>query len=387
MPTSIEPQVPRERLIEWLQRFVRFPSEWGARVEEEPPIRAFIRDCAGPLVAELGLRPRYDSMGNMIIELGRRDSSRHLLFATYAQTHPAASMVNPFAAELIDLNGKQAVRGRGISEQKAGIVAALAAVHARHARGEIDGALTFVLTTAGEAGRHNAIKQVWESLDRRPQMAIIALGTSQQASLGNKGRWDINIRVRGRSGHSSMPWTGVDAIAGAVKVLQALASLDLGTEEHAVLGRPTLTATAIESFPKASHTVQGEVRITLDLRLLPGVDPDAAFAKVASAVSLPAPWQAEVSKGAIQYPSEISRDSELVNHILGGCREAGLPEPAFYYSHVALDAGYFTMNGCAATMWGPGEVEMAHTNEESVLVEDVQDIANAYLGTIKSYLG
>jgi acetylornithine deacetylase/succinyl-diaminopimelate desuccinylase-like protein len=52
-----------------------------------------------------------------------------------------------------------------------------------------------------------------------------------------------------------------------------------------------------------------------------------------------------------------------------------------------LDAGFFARQGSEATMWGPGEIEMYHTDDETVAVDDVWDTANAYLGTILSYLG
>jgi acetylornithine deacetylase/succinyl-diaminopimelate desuccinylase-like protein len=387
MTTTVQPHVSRQKQIAWLQRFVRYPSEWSELMEEEPSVRSFISDCAGPLISELGLKPRYDPMGNLIVEIGRRGSGKHLLLSTYAMTHPGATMVNPFAGELIDRNGKQAIRGRGISEQKAGLVSALAAVHARNERGEIGGALTFVLTTAGETGRHKAIDCVVNNLDRRPEMAVLCVCSSRKVALGNKGRYDIHVKIKGKTSHSSVPWAGIDAIAGAAKLLQELASLDLNVKPHPELGGPTLTPTAIESFPKASHTVQGEVRLTFDLRLLPGVDPDLAYDHVAKAIKLPAPWEVQVVKGPIQYPAEVSRNSDLVRNILAGCSAAGLEQPSFYYSNAALDSGYFTANGCDATMWGPGEVSMAHTSEESVLVDDVSDLADAYLGMINSYLG
>ena len=387
MTTSVAPEVSRVRLIEWVQRFIRYPSEWSERMEAAPAVVAFIRECGGSLLDELGFESRYDPMGNLIVELGRRDAERNLMFATYAMTHPASTMENPFAGELVERNGSQAIRGRGVSEQKAGIAAALAAVHARHARGEIDGALSFILCTAGETGRHDAMASVLDHMDRPPALAVIPVGSSRQVALGNKGRYDIHVKIKGRAGHSSMPWASVDAIAGAAKVLKGFAALDLGAEEHPELGKPTLTATSIESFPKASHTVQGEVRMTFDLRVLPGQDPNDAYARVAETLDLPEPWEAEIDKGALQYPCEVSRDSDLISHILAGHAAAGLAEPAFFYSHAALDAGYFTAKGCEATMWGPGEIEMFHTNEESVLVDDVWDIANAYLGMIESYLG
>ena len=57
------------------------------------------------------------------------------------------------------------------------------------------------------------------------------------------------------------------------------------------------------------------------------------------------------------------------------------------WSHGALDAGYLAERGCQATMWGPGLVDMWHSEEESISVDAVCNGANAYLGLIASYLG
>jgi acetylornithine deacetylase/succinyl-diaminopimelate desuccinylase-like protein len=384
---SIAPEVSRERVVEWLQRFVRYPSEWSPLVEESPAVLGFISDCVGPLVEELGLSPTFDPTGNMIIEAGDPDAGRELMFITYAMTHPASSMTEPFKGELLDRGGRQVVRGRGVSEQKAGIAAALAAFYAAAQRSALKGRLTFVLCTAGETGRHLSVEALAQHMGRVPDLVVVVIGSSGKVSLGNKGRYDILATVRGRAGHSSMPWLGVDAIAGAAKVLGQVGSLDLTADAHAELGSPTLTTTSIESFPKATHTIQNEVRLTFDLRILPGQDPDEAYARVAGAFQVPAPWQGDVDKGALQYPCLLAEESTLVRHIVAGHAAAGLAEPDFFHSHAALDAGFFARQGSEATMWGPGEIEMYHTDDETVAVDDVWDTANAYLGTILSYLG
>lgn len=383
---TIAPEVPRERLVEWTQRFIRCPSAWSELIEEDPAVIGFIADCVGPLVNDLGFVPAIDPTGNMIVELGPADAGRELMFITYAMTHPASSMQDPFKGELIEQDGREFIRGRGVSEQKAGLAAALAAVYAAAQRGTLNGRLTFVLCTAGETGRHRSVEAVAEHLGRMPDAVVVVIGTSGQVSLGNKGRYDIGVTVRGRAGHSSMPWSAVDAIAGATDVFDRFRSLDLGAEAHPQLGEPTLTATSIESFPKASHTIQNEVRLTYDLRILPGQNPDEAYRRVENAFQLPEPWSGDIKKGALQYPCELAQDSDLVRHILAGHNAAGLPAPAFYCSHAALDAGYFARAGAQATMWGPGEIEMYHTDDEIVAVDAVWDVANAYLGTILSYL-
>ena len=385
-PISVSPEVPRERLSEWVQRFVRHPSQQTDLMEADPAVLSFISECARPLVEELGLTPRFDGMGNMIVEMGPADAECRLMFMAYAMTHPAASMRDPFKGELIEENGVTAVRGRGVSEQKASLAAALAAVHAYQSRGT-GGGLTFVLSTAGETGRHMAAEAILGALGAPPRLGVVVLGTSSQVALGNKGRIDIEVTVRGKASHSSMPGRGVNAIAGAHQVLDRLAAFEVGQEEHSGLGRATLTSTSLESFPKATHTVQNEVRMTFDRRLLPGQDPDDAFARVRDALDIGPPWTIEVEKGPFMYPCEVAEDSELVRHILAGHAAAGLEAPGFMWSHGALDAGYLAERGCQATMWGPGSVDMWHSDEESISVDAVWNGANAYLGLINSYLG
>ena len=385
-PISVSPEVPRERLTEWVQRFIRHPSEQSDLMEADPAVLSFISDCARPLVEELGMTPRFDGMGNMIVEMGPADAERRLMFMTYAMTHPAASMRDPFKGELIEENGVAAIRGRGVSEQKASLAAALAAVHAYRSRGK-GGGLTFVLSTAGETGRHMAAEAILGGLGAPPRLGVVVLGTSNKVALGNKGRIDIEVTVRGKAFHSSMPERGVNAITGAHEVLDRMAAFEMGEEEHAGLGRATLTSTSIASLPKATHTVQNEVRMTFDRRLLPGQDPDDAFERVRDVLDIGPPWTIEVEKGPFMYPCEVAEDSELVRHIVSGHAAAGLEAPGFMWSHGALDAGYLAERGCQATMWGPGSVDMWHSDEESISVDAVCNGANAYLGLIASYLG
>ena len=51
-------------------------------------------------------------------------------------------------------------------------------------------------------------------------------------------------------------------------------------KSHPQLGKPSLTVNHIRSFPDSTHTVQDRCEFTLDRRLLPGEDPNAAFAEI-----------------------------------------------------------------------------------------------------------
>ncbi|MEO7403508.1 MAG: hypothetical protein ABIU95_07545, partial [Burkholderiales bacterium] len=104
----------------------RFPSPQTDRMEREPAVQNFIGQCIEPMLRGWGLATRRDAMGSLVTEIGPADARESVLVMTYAMTHPASSMREPFAGELISTPQGAAVRGRGISEQKGALAAALA---------------------------------------------------------------------------------------------------------------------------------------------------------------------------------------------------------------------------------------------------------------------
>ena len=136
-------------------------------------------------------------------------------------------------------------------------------------KAELPADLIFVTSTAGETGRHDSLAHVLARDDVKADWAIV--DGPPEIQLGNKGRVDIQVVVRGKQTHSSRPWEGIDAIEGAMKVLEKLRPLlpYPSDRSHPDLGKVSLTPTSIESFPKATHTIQSECRVVFDRRLLP----------------------------------------------------------------------------------------------------------------------
>lgn len=375
-----------DELVERLQRFVRFPSQQTELQERDPAIKAFIEKCAEPEFRQMGLAPRYDRMGNMIVEVGPEESQRSILFVAYAMTHPAARMEDPFSATLVDTPRGKAIRGRGVAEQKTALAAACGAIGKIVAEGSLQGRLIFALTTAGETGRHDAVESVMGSLGRIPQFVVICIGTNNKVAISNKGRIDFDVIVKGKASHSSAPWNGVNAISGARRLLEQLEGLDLNVPEHPAFGPATLTPTAIVSGPKATHTVPDEARITFDRRLLPGEAPDRAFDQIRAAIVLDKPWEVEYRRGPVMYPNEIATSGPLFHKLDEAFGKAGKGKPEPLYCNFSLDAGYFGRQGIEAVMLGAGEVEQFHSNEEHVLVADLLAMTEIYYQLMKGCL-
>ena len=96
----------------------------------------------------------------------------------------------------------EVVLGKGASEQKANMAAMFIAMESVLASGiPVTGRLTHLCCLSGETGKHAAIKSVVETTGAKADMAFLG-GTSLKLSLGNRGRLDVLIKVRGRSVHS-----------------------------------------------------------------------------------------------------------------------------------------------------------------------------------------
>jgi acetylornithine deacetylase len=382
MCASPDLRAASEQVVAWARRLVSTPSEQSDRFEQDPAVQAFLGGPVCEILREAGVEPRRDGFGNVIAETGDRGPG--LVVMAYAMTHPANRMSKAFSADLVSTSGGTAIRGRGAAEQKGALTAAIAAFGAAHASGA-GGRLTLIVSAAGETGTHDAAKVACASIAPGDQAAIVAIGTGGRTSLGNKGRIDVDITVRGRASHSSTPWAGIDAIRGARKVMDLLDAIDLSTPTHGGLGAATLTPTSISSAPKATHTIQDEVRLTVDRRLLPGQSPDAAFEEICVAVSAAGPGDVSCALTRLQMPAEIATDSPLMKSIAAGCAALGRPAPDVFYSHGCVDAGYLLSLGMAPTMWGPGEQALWHADDEYVLVEDIIAGAEAYLATFRAY--
>jgi succinyl-diaminopimelate desuccinylase len=395
---TLEPCLSRAAVRQLMIDLVRVESPQTELLEAEPLLRKFVETAVAPRLAAMGITATYDAMGNLIATFGGDSSGKSLLFCSHAMNQPRATMPNAYDGTIIDgrphgLPG-EAVLAKGVCEQKATMSAMLHAIEAALRSGvEIKGRGHFVCCLSGETGRHDAIKSVVENAGIRADMCMIG-GTSLKISLGNRGRVDVGVRVHGAPCHSSKPQEGVNAITGAIELIRRLTAA-VPEAAHPQLGRPTLTVNHIRSFPDSTHTIQDLCEFTLDRRLLPGEDPDAAVEEIAKIAATldgqpdPAsgkPWRVEVIKGAYMYPSLIDEQSAVVKAVVEASQAMTGATPVLYYSPSAFDQGYLNHVGIATCNYGPGEYQFAHTDLDMASVDRTFDAAKVYAFMILRHL-
>jgi acetylornithine deacetylase/succinyl-diaminopimelate desuccinylase-like protein len=396
----LDARISRERAKALLIELVKVPSPQTALLEDEPLLKKFIKTAIEPHLHAMGFADiRYDAMGNLIATCGAGTSGKSLLFIGNAMNQPASTMPNPYSGDVVDgakygLPG-ECVMGKGASEQKANLAAMLHAMETVIASGvPLAGRLVFTCCLSGETGKHDAIRSVVEDAGVRADMAVLG-GTGLKITLGNRGRIDVFVTVKGSPCHSSRPWDGINAITGATEAIRLLFAGVKLDKSHPQLGRQSLTVNHIRSFPDSTHTVQERCEFTLDRRLLPGEDPNEAFAEIEriakkiERIEDPVSgkrYGIEVRLGPFMYPSLVTVDSPIVKAILRAS-EVMLGKPVeTYYSPSAFDQGYLNHVGIATANFGAGEHQYAHTDYDMASVERTTDSARVYAFMMLEYL-
>ncbi len=380
----IEEALDDGELRRLLVKLLQTPSPQTELLEREPQVQALIRDVVRPELEADGVQAAIDDMGNLTARLPGQGKAPGLVLVSYAMNAAPGTMPDPYSGKIVDgtpygLQGPCGW-GRGACEQKGSLAAMLSAVKLVARSGwKLPGDLFFVTSTAGESGKHESLDYVlsggvidadWGLIDGPPEI-----------QLGNKGRIDVRIVVRGRAAHSSRPWDGVNAVDGAVKVLERLAPMMPFPEDkrHPELGRASLTPTAIESYPKSTHTIPGECRIRMDRRLLPGDDADRAVAQIADAIGRIEPCEVALEKEAFMYPCEVGRDAGVVVALGGAIRTMLGREPEYCFSTAANDTGLLNVRGIETVNYGSRAVRFQHTDADLVPLRSVIEAAKVFL--------
>lgn len=379
----IEKDLQYEEVKRLVVKLVQRPSPQTDLLEEEPQVLAFIREVIKPDLEEAGIPTVVDEKGNLIASLKGKGEGKRLLLVSYAMNAVPSTMQNPYSGAIVDgtpygIKG-ECVWGRGACEQKGSLASMMLALKLIAKRKlELPGDLTFVTSTAGESGKHDSLNYVLS--DGKVQADWAVIDGPPQIQLGNKGRIDVLMVVRGRQAHSSRPWEGANAIEGAVKALERLRPLmPYPTDKtHPQLGRVSLTPTSIESLPKATHTIPSECRILLDRRLLPGDEADQAIKDLEQAIGNLDPFSVELQRKDFMYPCEVSKDADVVVSLRNAIRTMLGREAEYSYSTAANDTGLLNVKGIQAVNYGSRDIRFQHTDHDLVSINSIFEAARVF---------
>lgn len=371
--------------VDLLQQLVRIPSvnpdnDPGTDRTGEAALADFLKGWLSDLGAEVVTEEIFPGRPNLIARFAPLDGRPRILFGPHLDTVGVKGMtIDPFAGEIRD--GR--LWGRGASDTKGPMAAMLWGL--RENAGTLKEspiAVDFVAFMGEESGQ-------WGSKDfaRRHgshyAFAIVGEPTSLDIVHTTKGSLWATLRATGRAAHSSRPERGENAIlklARALDVLERDLSSAFQSYAHPVLGRPTLNPGVIRGGSRP-NIVPDLAEAEIDIRITP------ALHQAGGALAL-----LESTIGRLQLPLEIVRPHEnppveiAANHPwierLRAVRPACLPVGAPWFS----DAAHLSAAGLPSVCLGPGSIDQAHTCDEFISLEDLEEGAGFFAGFVSSLI-
>lgn len=308
-------------LISLEQELVRIPSVNTGFMPtgNETPVCEYIRDWLAIDGIESEILESAPNRGNIVSKISGSSGNVGLIFMSHTDVVPVEDESKwtypPFSAEIHD--GR--IYGRGASDCKGLLTAQMAAMRVLKRNGvELHDGLSLI---SGADEEHGGRYGFGWLVDNHPETlnAPFAVneggGTPIEAAgaltyilgIGEKGRLQIEVDIKGTSSHASVPWQGTNALYRLSRVLQRIEEyeperdtstslfqhLSVFAIEHKAspenideiiaeqedenprfasmlkaLSRMTLTPTMITGGIK-SNSVPEQIRLTCDVRTLP----------------------------------------------------------------------------------------------------------------------
>jgi hypothetical protein len=129
----------------------------------------------------------------------------------------------------------------------------------------------------------------------------------------------------------------------------------------------------VHTWPDATHTVQDTAVLTIDRRLVGSVSAAEAVEGVREAIGDQSPFGVDVAAGPFMYPARLAPDHPLVTSFSAGVQRVREVRPVIVYSSASADAGLLNHAGIPCISYGPGAIQLAHTNDDDVSLRHVAE--------------
>ena len=308
---------------------------------------------------------------NLFATIGPRDGRGYIL-SGHMDVVPAGEREwssDPFALR------RDGVRlyGRGTSDMKGFLACALATLPglaARNLRQPIHLAFSYD-EEAGSRGVPHLIAEL-PGLCERPLGAIIGEPSSMQAVRAHKGKAAMRLEVIGRSGHSSRPDLGLNAVhamAGLITEIVAYGGTLMGGPFHNDFAPPySSLQVGVIAGGQAVNIIPDRCTADIEVRAVPGVSPSRLLEPVRSRLLALRDQGFDVACLELSaYPGlSLPADSALASLMVELTGRPALAAVSF-----GTEAGLYQQAGIDSIICGPGDIGRAHRADEYIETDEL----------------
>jgi acetylornithine deacetylase/succinyl-diaminopimelate desuccinylase-like protein len=388
---TILASIDRQETIDLARELVRIPSISG---REGLQISEFMASWLERAGLDSGLQRLTPERANVYGRVDHGQSGKKLLLNGHLDTKPADDMrIDPFGGEVQD--GR--LYGRGSCDMKGPVAAMMVAAKAIARSGvTLRGSLIF----GSEVGEDGGGWRIDDLLGGPGACDVGICGepTNLELHLGCRGRYPLKIRTIGRATHTGTAYTGVNAIEKMCSIVPALYALEGFHRVNPVWGRSPINAMIIHGGGKVSASVPDECELRFDIRLNPDLTARELDREIDAALD-----RLTVADPELRF--EVERSTTSGDRVFGAREATTVPADDPFVGQVSQAIGLALgrpprfggfPGGCSVTpmadhgirsvIFGPGNLEQAHSVDEWIDVEQIYLAAQAYAAIVYQVL-
>jgi putative selenium metabolism hydrolase len=232
-------------------------------------------------------------------------------------------------------------------------------------------------------------------------VAICGEPSNNTLRRGHRGRVELLVTFKGRSGHASIPHLALNPHYTAASFLAKLPTLEMAHDE--TLGTSSVAPTLYATDQISPNVVPGEVYLTLDWRNVPTETPEIIVAKIGDLLDTLAGDEPENNTQATVeiahskfttytglekvfpalFPSFLlAEDDPFIRAAQATLVDVLARDVETDVWRFATDGGHLMAAGIPTVGFGPGDDQLAHTNQERISLVQMEEAVVAYAALI-----
>jgi len=369
-----------EEVIELTKSLVAIPSdEPDGEIECARALASFLSEAS----LEVQLHEVEGAGLNVIARLPGDSENAGVLYNGHLDTVPPSEKMpfNPFTPTEKD----GCLWGRGTVDMKGGAAAMACALKVlRAADLGLKYSLVFTGVAGEERGNLGTAKLVRQGIQAK--WAIVGEATGLNLVIAHKGVDRYEVIVKGRSAHESMPERGDNAILRAAAIIHGLHTNlwpRVAQVTHPVLGAGTYNIGMIRGGIRR-NVIPEQCMFKIGKRYLPGDCPDAIRAELEGAIQEANPeaqfeLRHEPEFDQFDHPPLFIPNDHALPRSLGAMIEHLTGHnPTFESWGAFTDGALLQAAGIPTVIFGPGDVTLAHCDDERIPIHEIKHAARVY---------
>lgn len=396
-------------LIDFTKDIVKIESVFDSQIEgkNEAKVTEFISNFLIKEGFEVHIDEVVSSRSNIIAFLRGKEKGKTILFEGHQDVVSAGDYskwtYHPFGGELVLVDGKERMYGRGTNDTKGNLSAAIFAAKAiKDSKVDFKGNILLCITVDEEGlmiGIKDFIKKGWaDNVDG----AVICEPEEKNLCIFQKGAIRIEIIVHGTMSHGAMPLAGNDPNWGIAKIIVELRKLENFEKDrvgkHDYLGWPSFTPTMLRSPVKGVaqvNVVPADSYLTLDIRTIPGQDHEAIIRQIKGILNR---LEKQYPDGDEKFTAtmnvldnrpwtQTSKDDPVVKSIAKAYTDVMGKEPVYNGVPGATNGTFISaLKNIPVIVTGAGDREIPHQVDEWVEIQDLIEASKIYALTALNFL-